>query len=276
MRLSAPGRITQARRSLARCASKGKRHCLAVLTSLLLFGCCAVALADDLPLKDQPHLRRPVAAAWLQPDTLLAVANQRSGSISIVDIAKHKVLAEVAVGERLADVAALPSSRWFLAVDEARHELLVLRWAANELEVGQRIAVSRYPVNIAVSPDGSRYTVASLWSRTITAFGIAPAKGSAAPEITRLNELELGFAPGAQVYLPDGRHVVVADAFAGRMAVIDVTDQSVVELPASDIFRVYAVALSFDREGLYVAHQALRPLRGYEQVPAVVRNNEKA
>jgi len=31
--------------------------------------------AAEVPLKDQPHLRRPVAAAWLDLGKLLAVAN---------------------------------------------------------------------------------------------------------------------------------------------------------------------------------------------------------
>ena len=223
--------------------------------------------AAEVPLKDQPHLRRPVAAAWLVESKLLAVANQRSGSISIVDIEKHKVLAEVAVGERLADVAALPAAGWLLAVDEKRHELLVLQWEAGELQIAERIPVSRYPVSIAVSPDGSRCTVASLWSRTITTFEIKPAEGPAPPTLTRLNELVLSFAPGEQIYLPDGEHVLVADAFTGQMALLDVAAQSVVQIPANDVFRIYGMALSADPGGLYVGHQALRRLPASMQAP---------
>src|SRR5262245_29186830 len=139
MSLPAPLHLTQA------------RHGVAGLLSLLIFGLLDAGLAADSPLKDQPHLRRPVAAAWLAEGKLLAVANQRSGSISVVDIAKRRVLDEVAIGERLADVADLPSGGWFLAVDERRHELLVAQWAGTKLEVAERIPVSPYPVNIAVS-----------------------------------------------------------------------------------------------------------------------------
>src|SRR5262249_41545490 len=57
--------------------------------SLLLLALAGMAHSAELPLKDQPHLRRPVAAAWIEADRLLAVANQRSGSISIVDVAKR-------------------------------------------------------------------------------------------------------------------------------------------------------------------------------------------
>ena len=52
--------------------------------------------AAEVPLKDQPHLRRPIAGAWLVESKRLAVANQRSGSLSIVDIEKRKVLAACA------------------------------------------------------------------------------------------------------------------------------------------------------------------------------------
>ena len=279
MRLPANRQTTQVRsphRTFAKSARKGSRRTAAAVLSLICLWFGGTLWAAEVPLKDQPHLRRPVAAAWLVESKLLAVANQRSGSLSIVDIEKHKVLAEVAVGERLADVADLPSAGWLLAVDEKRHELLVLQWEAGELQIAERIPVSRYPVSIAVSPDGSRCTVASLWSRTITTFGIEPAKGPAPPTLTKLNELVLSFAPSGQIYLPDGEHVLVADAFTGQMALIDVTAQSVVQIPVNDIFRIYGMGLSTDPGGLYVGHQALRPLRASQQAPGVAQNNDKA
>src|SRR5688500_15544014 len=156
-------------------SDRGNRRTAALVLSLACLSFGGALWAAEVPLKDQPHLRRPIAAAWLVKSKLLAVANQRSGSISIVDLEKRKVLAEVPVGERLADVAALPTAGGLLALDEKLHELLVLQWETGELRIAERIPVSRYPVSIAVSSDGSRCTVASLWSRTITTFGIEPA-----------------------------------------------------------------------------------------------------
>jgi YVTN family beta-propeller protein len=230
----------------------------------------------EVPLKDQPHLRRPVAAAWLVENKLLAVANQRSGSISIVDIENRRVLAEVAVGERLVDVAALTAEGGLLAVDEKRHELLVLKWEADDLQIAERIPVSRYPVSIAVSPDGSRCTVASLWSRTLTTFGIETAEEPEPPTLTKLNELVLDFAPGGQLYLPSGEHVLVTDAFTGQMALLDVAAQSVGRIPAKGIFRIYAAALSSDPGGLFVGHQMLGPLRASKQASGGAGKNDTA
>jgi len=163
-------------------------------------------------------------------------------------------------------VAALAAEGWLLAVDEIRHELLVLEWDAGALRIAERIPVSRYPVSIAVSPDGSRCTVVSLWSRTITTFDIKLAKGP--PALTKLNELVLGFAPSEQLCLPDGEHVLVADAFTNQLALIDVTAQQVVPIAANDVFRIYGMALSGDPGGFLIAHQALRRLPASMQADA--------
>jgi len=184
-------------------------------------------------------------------------------------------LAEVAVGERLADVAALAADGWLLAVDDKRHELLVLQWDAGALRIAERIPVSRYPVSITVSPDGSRCTVASLWSRTITTFGIKPAKAPAPPTLTKVNELALGFAPSEQLYLPGSEHVLVADAFTNQLALIDVTAQQVVPIPANDVFRIYGMALSGDPGGFLVAHQALRRLPASMQAAGEALNDAR-
>ena len=76
--------LTQARRP----SGLGLRPSLAVF--LLFTACIRPTAAGDIPLRDQPHLRRPIAAAWIEPNKLLAVANQRSGSISIVDFRARK------------------------------------------------------------------------------------------------------------------------------------------------------------------------------------------
>ena len=279
MRLPANRKTAPARRPRSTLAKSARRISQLVATavcSLLCLWFGGVLWAAEVPLKDQPHLRRPVAAAWLEESKLLAVANQRSGSISIVDIEMHKVLAEVAVGERLADVAALGADGWLLAVDERHHELVVLKWEAGHLRIAERIGVSRYPISIAVSKDGSRCTVASLWSRTITTFAVAPAEGPAPLTLTKLNELVLSFAPGKQIYLPDGEHVLVADAFTGQLALLDVAAQNVVKIPAKHIVRIYGMALSSDPGGLYVAHQTARPLPADPKAPGAPEGSDSA
>src|SRR5262245_41616687 len=97
------------RRTYARRTRQDRRRTAVAVVPLLCRSLGGGLWAAETPLKDQPHLRRPIASAWLVESKLLAVANQRSGSISIVDIENRQVLSEAPVGERLADVAGLPS-----------------------------------------------------------------------------------------------------------------------------------------------------------------------
>ncbi len=173
-----------------------------------------VAAADSdahLPFKDRPHLRRPVAAAWIERDKLLAIANQRSGSISIVDIPKSKVLDEIVVGKRLTDIVADPLGRWLLATDEQEHELIVLKREGDSLRVAGRHRVSPYPVSIAVSKSGERISVASLWSRKLTIFECLRESNV----VIRGAEISLPFNPRALFFNSD-ESVLVHDAFANR------------------------------------------------------------
>jgi len=136
MRIAAQRQTAQACRPCSISAMSTRRSswlATAAALSLLCLFIGSALWAAEVPLKDQPHLRRPIAAAWLAESKLLAVANQRSGSISIVDLEKHKVLTEVAVGERLADVARPGANGWLLAVVEKRHELVVAKWEAGHL-----------------------------------------------------------------------------------------------------------------------------------------------
>jgi hypothetical protein len=181
--------------------------------------------AADLPLKDRRHLRRPVAAAWIEPDRLLAVANQQSGSISIVDFPKRKVLDEIAIGERLSDMAADPKGRWLITIDEQKHELVVLQREDDSLHVVARHRVSLYPVSIAVSPSGEQISVASLWSRKLTIFETSD-DVSAPDKVKQLTEISLPFNPREHHFASD-ESVLVNDAVANRYYEVSIRERTI-------------------------------------------------
>ena len=92
-----------------------------VWARLALMGAMAVlhviaagALADTKSAAGSKH-RRPVAMAVVG-DTLY-VANQRSGSISIIDPQQRKVIGEVAVGRQLSDLKVTADGSMLLATD---------------------------------------------------------------------------------------------------------------------------------------------------------------
>ena len=66
MSLPALPLFTQARLpTLARSEARCNRRRPAIF-AVFLVGFCQAAVPADLPLKDQPHLRRPVASAWIE------------------------------------------------------------------------------------------------------------------------------------------------------------------------------------------------------------------
>ena len=93
-----------------------------------------------------------------------------------------------------------------------------------QVRVVDRIKVSPDPVRLVVSADGLHCTVASRWSRRLTFVGLATTgteRSSSALSI--IGTLDLPFCPRelALVAAADGSKLIVADAFGGRLAVID-------------------------------------------------------
>jgi YVTN family beta-propeller protein len=201
----------------------------------------------------EPLLRRPVALVLADDGKWLFTANQRSGSVSVVDVAAGRTIGEVRVGGRLSDLAATPDGTRLLAVDEAGGELAILGRAGSDLKPERRVKVSPTPVGVRVSADGRRAAVASLWSRQLSLVDLAPE-----PRVTRT--IDLPFAPWSLLLVSDGKKAIVADAFGGRLAVVDPaggTVESVRSLPASSI---RGLALSADGKRLLVSHQVLNSL----------------
>ena len=100
----------------------------AFVVSLTFATTIASAESAELPSR----LRRPVALQLSANVDFLFVANRRGGSVSIVDLANKKTVAEFAVGKQLSDLVVTPDQKWLLATDEAAHELVVIEINASQ------------------------------------------------------------------------------------------------------------------------------------------------
>ena len=94
--------------------------------AVLFLAAWAALAGAHTPETPPARSRRPLAAALLADGQTLCVANQRSGTLSLVDLRQGRPVDEVAVGQRLAGLAVLPDRKHVLVIDEQRHELLVL------------------------------------------------------------------------------------------------------------------------------------------------------
>jgi cytochrome c peroxidase/DNA-binding beta-propeller fold protein YncE len=202
------------------------------------------------------RLHRPVAAAFVEEGRILCVANQGSGTVTLVDVAQGRVRAETTIGKRLADLAVLPDRKHVLTVDEQQHELIALSWDGEHVRVRDRLATAASPVSVAVSADGQRATIASLWSRRLQVVDLKPLT-EASGHLGIRHSIRLPFAPRCQCPLPGESQVVVADAFGGRLAVVDAASGKVHAVHRLQGHNLRGLAVSADRKHLLIAHQIL-------------------
>ena len=228
-------------------------------TTIFLMALC---VSDGHPcfasgrVQDEARLRRPIALQLDTGEQRLYVANQRSGSISIVDLNQQKVVAEFDIAGRISAMVSGGSGR-LLVTDETRHELLLLRCEGEQIQVEQRLPVSHSPVGIAVNQDYSRCTVTSLWSRRLT-FVSLPSGEQTAAQVE--NVLDLPFAPRCQLLVQQDRYLITADSFGGRLGIVNMQTRELMFVREFPAHNIRGLRVSSDGKMLLIAHQMLNEL----------------
>lgn len=222
--------------------------------------CCAFAITclacvvltarsgDDAP-PAEARLRRPVALVPADDGRRLFVAN-RAGSVSVIDVEHRRVIAEVSVGRRLADLVDAGAGR-LLAVDESAGEAIVLKRRGDSLKVRERVRVGDSPVRVRVLPH-DRAVVACLWPRRLDMLELG---ADGPPRVHK--SIVLPFAPRALLLLPGGDKVLVADAFGGRLAVVDASRGEVESVRAVPGHNIGGLALSDEGKQIWLTQQVL-------------------
>ncbi len=225
------------------------------IVSIVFLSAVTSACADgELPLHEKKRLRRPVALAIADSGKQLLVANRDTGTISRIDMATNSLLDEIVVGKKLADLAVLPDGKTILAIDGQQHELVVLRQDGGTIEAIARLRVPHTPVDVAISADGRRCFVTALWSRQLHVVDLNEPRR---PRIERT--VDLTFSPREQALLDDGRTLIVADAFGGRLAAVDIDAGKVISTRELDGHNIRGLAISPGGQRLLVTHQNLNP-----------------
>ncbi len=199
-----------------------------------------------------------LSARWRQPTAIVLsedgkqayVAQRRTGSLSILELAKRQTVAEFPLAQQLADLQSLGDGR-LVAIDDKSHELLVLDVSNNTPRVTHRVKVSPFPVQLAVSPDRNWVTITSLWSQQVSRWDVRTKPRKAWTT-------DLTFAPFNQQLVQHAKTLIVADAQRGRLAILNAQTGKLnyqQDLPGHGI-RGLAVA----NDNLLVAHQKLNAL----------------
>lgn len=199
------------------------------------------------------QVRRPVALAFSSGGATLLVANGRSGTISVIDVASEKRIGEHTVARALSDLAALPDGVHFAALDPEAGELLLLRHRDERLTVESRLALGTDLIRVAIFPGGTACAVTSRWGRRVVVVDLQTAGGVAGLTLGR--SIDLPFPAREVLPLRDAKVLLVADAFGGKLAVIDRAEgkiSSVREIPGHNI---HGLTLAHDGSTVVLARQ---------------------
>jgi YVTN family beta-propeller protein len=221
---------------------------------LLLF--CATGAAQQENYKPMMRLRRPVSLAVM--DGHLFVANQRSGSISVIDIKNQSLVDELEVGSQLADLKVLAGGRYLLAVGQSPGQVILLRRRGAKLEVKQQLKIQGAPVSVTISTSGRFVTVASLWARQLSVLAVEGDPKDALV-LRRIRTIDLPFSPRQQLLVKDDSLLVVADGFAGGLAFYDTSSWKRKAYRSVHGHNIAGLAVSPNGKELYISQQVLEP-----------------
>ena len=202
------------------------------------------AFADDVT--DRVTARHPVAGVLSADGDELWIANRRGGSVTRLDLERLEVVDEYRIAREPTDLQRFGDE--LLITDFASHELVGFQVTDETPKVRFRVPVAKYPMRVVVDETRRRGWITSLWSRRLTIVDLK----TDPPAVVKT--IDLPFAPESQTLL-DQNTLVVADAFGGRIAIVDCEKlqvRAIHEIPAHNI-----TDLVVDDGRLWMTHQIL-------------------
>jgi YVTN family beta-propeller protein len=154
------------------------------------------------------------------------VTNIGSGTVTAIDIAARKVLAQVPTGEGAEGVAVTPDGKEVWVTNRAADTVSILD--ARTLKVVGTVPSASFPIRVAITPDGRRALVSNARSGDVSVFDVATRKEVARRRATleaRSGEGRVlpfaGSAPIGILVHPGGERAYVAHANADAIAIFD-------------------------------------------------------
>ena len=159
------------------------------------------------------------------------VANDGSGTVSVIDTATDAVTATVAVGANPDGVAVSPDGSRVYVTNQCASYVSVIGAATNSVVASVNVGAN--PTGVAVSPDGGQVYVANGGSGTVSVIDTATNSVVA--------NVNVGISPAGVAVSPDGSRVYVVNGGSGTVSVIDPATDATVASPIA--VGVYPVSL---------------------------------
>ncbi len=197
----------------------------------------------------EPH-RSPIALALSGDGTRLLIANQTSGSTSLVDAKESRRLDEIKTGEKPSGVAVSRNGERGVVVHWYGGDLAILTIKGGKLAIAGRLPVGAEPRGVVMTLDGKTAYVTLGVANEVVRVDLDSRK------IT--GRLTVGREPRGIALAPEGSRLVVGNARGQGVSVIDVKDWRVVKSIPIDGDNLRQLAFSPDGKQAFVANMKNR------------------
>jgi YVTN family beta-propeller protein len=208
-----------------------------------------VAVIDTVTLKQTRLLKGvsdPERVEISRDGHLLFLTNEDAARLSVLDVARGRVVARVAVGREPEGVRASPDGRWVLVTSESGNSVAIIDAHTHILQ--HTVLVGTRPRDLAFTPDsGSAYVSAEA---DASVYRISLPSGA---PTTQLVQLRKEARPMGVALDPARGRLYVSTGRGGTVAVISPQDGKLISEVAVGA-RPWGLALSADGTRLFTAN----------------------
>jgi PQQ-dependent catabolism-associated beta-propeller protein len=177
----------------------------------------------------------------------LFIANEDSGTLTVVGIASGVAEATVPVGKEPEGVRVTPDGRWIVVTSESGNAIYVID--AHTLKMVKSVPVGKRPRDVAFAPDAKTVYIsgefdASLYTTTIPDSGTA----------TKLLQLRSEAKPMGVLLDASQKRLFVSTGRGGTVAVVSLEGDPKLVTEIQVGARPWGIALSHDGKRLYTAN----------------------
>ena len=194
--------------------------------------------------------RSPISLSLSSDGSKLLTANQTSGTVSLIDTAAGKVIAEIPTGDKPAGVAISKDGKRGVVTHWYGYDLAVMEVDAQGLKVTGRVAVGPEPRGVVLSGDGRVAYVAVGASNQLVRVDLDGLKVT--------GELTVGREPRGLSLAPDESRLVVGNSRSGNVSLVDVKEWKVLNTIPIEGANLRQVAFAPDGKSAYLANMRNR------------------
>lgn len=219
----------------------------------------AVVVATSATLRSAEVDRSPVDLVLTPGEQYLITANQTSASLSLVDVAAGRVVAETPCGAHPTALALLPDGKRLLVSCAYAGTVEAFDVSPSGLKKVATVDVGFYPYGLAVTADGKRAYVAQTDAAAVVELDLTTWKTG--------RSIEVGRWPRQMALSADGKTLAVSTSGDQTVSIVD-TATGKTSFQHRTLGGLNIGQLQIDREG----KQVYFPWIVYRQFPITVGN----